>query len=128
MFDGPIKEDIGLRMEGLQYESDPFFFDFYQDPLRFGKEKDKKILNAEGYALSAVRTRINTQDHFQLHRDHFMEPIALEDISNQVYDTTVFLSIFKKAPTRPLLSSTNMDQPRHQIAFRNRCRHQNDLL
>ena len=118
-------------MEGFNTKPDRCFFDFYQDPYDLAKEKDKKILNAEGYAfISSPNENKRLKTIFNYIRDHFMEPIALEDISNQVFMTPQsFCRFFKKAPTRPLLLSNEYRiKPRHQIAFRNRCRHQNDLL
>ena len=103
VFEGPIKEDIGLRMEGLQYESRiDALLTFVKILYDLAKEKDKKILNAEGYAfISSPNENKRLKTIFNYIRDHFMEPIALEDISAIVFMTPQsFCRFFKKSTNK----------------------------
>ena len=103
VFDGPIKEDIGMRMEGLQYESRiDAFLTFIKILYDLAKEKEKKILNAEGYAfISSPNENKRLKTIFNYIRDHFMEPIALEDISAKVFMTPQsFCRFFKKSTNK----------------------------
>jgi len=127
VFEGPIKEDIGLRMEGLQYESRiDALLTFVKILYDLAKEKDKKILNAEGYAfISSPNENKRLKTIFNYIRDHFMEPIALEDISAIVFMTpqsfcrffkkstnktfTVFLNEYRINHATKLLSETDSD-------------------
>ena len=127
VFEGSIKEDIGLRMEGLQYESRiDALLTFVKILYDLAKEKDKKILNAEGYAfISSPNENKRLKTIFNYIRDHFMEPIALEDISAIVFMTpqsfcrffkkstnktfTVFLNEYRINHATKLLSETDVD-------------------
>ncbi len=110
VFDGPIKEDIGIRMEGLQYETQiDAFLTFVKILHDLAKEKDKKILNAEGYAsISNPIENKRLKKIFNYIRDHFMEPIALEDISDQVFMTPQsFCRFFKKSTQKTFTNFLN---------------------
>ena len=110
VFDGSIKEDIGIRMEGLQYETQiDAFLTFVKILHDLAKEKDKKILNAEGYAfISNPTENKRLKMIFNYIRDHFMEPIALEDISAQVFMTPQsFCRFFKKSTQKTFTNFLN---------------------
>ena len=127
VFEGPIKEDIGLRMEGLQYESRiDSFLTFIKILYDLSKEKSKKILNAEGYAfISSPNENKRLKTIFNYIRDHFMERIVLEDISDQIFMTpqsfcrffknctsktfTTFLNEYRINHATKLLSETDAD-------------------
>ena len=89
VFSGPIKEDIGLRMEGLKYESQiDGFLTFIKILHDLALTKHKEILNAAGYAfISSPIENKRLKIIFNYIRDHFMDPIALEDISSEVFMT-----------------------------------------
>ncbi len=110
VFEGPIKEDIGLRMEGLQYETQiDAFLTFVKILHDLAKEKDKKILNAGGYAfISSPTENKRLKIIFNYIRDHFMEPIALDDISAQVFMTPQsFCRFFKKSTNKTFITFLN---------------------
>ena len=110
VFDGPIKEDIGIRMEGLQYETQiDAFLTFVKILHDLAKEKDKKILNADGYAfISNPTENKRLKKIFNYIRDHFMESIALEDISDQVFMTPQsFCRFFKKSTQKTFTNFLN---------------------
>lgn len=110
VYGGSIKEDIGLRMEGLQYESQlDAFLTFVKILYDLAKEKDKKILNAEGYAfISSPSDNKRLKTIFNYIRDHFMEPIALEDISTLVFMTPQsFCRFFKKSTNKTFTAFLN---------------------
>ena len=110
VFSGSIKEDIGLRMEGLQYESQlDAFLTFVKILYDLVKEKNRKILNAEGYAfISSPSDNKRLKTIFNYIRDHFMEPIALEDISTQVFMTPQsFCRFFKKSTNKTFTAFLN---------------------
>lgn len=110
VFEGSIKEDIGLRMEGLQYETQiDAFLTFVKILHDLAKEKEKKILNAEGYAfISSPTENKRLKTIFNYIRDHFMEPIALEDISAQIFMTPQsFCRFFKKSTTKTFTTFLN---------------------
>ena len=110
VYGGSIKEDIGLRMEGLQYESQlDAFLTFVKILFDLAKEKDKKILNAEGYAfISSPSDNKRLKTIFNYIRDHFMEPIALEDISTLVFMTPQsFCRFFKKSTNKTFTAFLN---------------------
>ena len=110
VFDGSIKEDIGIRMEGLQYETQiDAFLTFVKILHDLAKEKDKKILNAEGYAfISNPTENKRLKKIFNYIRDHFMESIALEDISDQVFMTPQsFCRFFKKSTQKTFTNFLN---------------------
>ena len=110
VFDGSIKEDIGIRMEGLQYETQiDAFLTFVKILHDLAKEKDKKILNAEGYAfISNPIENKRLKKIFNYIRDHFMESIALEDISDQVFMTPQsFCRFFKKSTQKTFTNFLN---------------------
>jgi len=110
VYSGSIKEDIGLRMEGLQYESQlDAFLTFVKILYDLAKEKDRKILNAEGYAfISSPSDNKRLKTIFNYIRDHFMEPIALEDISTQVFMTPQsFCRFFKKSTNKTFTAFLN---------------------
>jgi YesN/AraC family two-component response regulator len=127
VFEGSIKEDIGLRMEGLQYESRiDSFLTFIKILYDLAKEKSKKILNAKGYAfISSPNENKRLKTIFNYIRDHFMERIVLEDISDQVFMTpqsfcrffknstnktfTTFLNEYRINHATKLLSETDAD-------------------
>lgn len=110
VFEGPIKEDIGLRMEGLQYETQiDAFLTFVKILHDLAKEKEKKILNAGGYAfISSPTENKRLKTIFNYIRDHFMEPIALDDISAQVFMTPQsFCRFFKKSTNKTFITFLN---------------------
>lgn len=110
VYGGSIKEDIGLRMEGLQYESQlDAFLTFVKILYDLAKEKDRKILNAEGYAfISSPSDNKRLKTIFNYIRDHFMEPIALEDISTLVFMTPQsFCRFFKKSTNKTFTAFLN---------------------
>ena len=110
VFEGSIKEDIGIRMEGLQYETQiDAFLTFLKILHDLAKEKHKKILNAEGYAfISSPTDNKRLKTIFNYIRDHFMKPIALEDISAQVFMTPQsFCRFFKKSTNKTFITFLN---------------------
>ncbi|MEK9603748.1 MAG: AraC family transcriptional regulator [Flavobacteriaceae bacterium] len=116
VFSGSIKEDIGLRMEGLQYESQiDALLTFIKILYDLAKEKERKILNAEGYAfISSPNENKRLKTIFNYIRDHFMEPIALEDISAKVFMTPQsFCRFFKKSTNKTFTSFLNEYRVNH---------------
>ena len=110
VFEGSIKEDIGLRMEGLQYESRiDSFLTFIKILYDLAKEKSKKILNAEGYAfISSPNENKRLKTIFNYIRDHFMERIVLEEISDQVFMTPQsFCRFFKNSTSKTFTTFLN---------------------
>ena len=110
IFSGPIKEDIGLRMEGLKYESQiDGFLTFIKILHDLALAKDKEILNAAGYAfISSPIENKRLKIIFNYIRDHFMEPIALEDISSEVFMTPQsFCRFFKKSTHKTFTTFLN---------------------
>ena len=116
VFDGSIKEDIGLRMEGLQYESRiDAFLTFVKILYDLARHPEKTILNAEGYAfISSPMENKRLKSIFNYIRDHFMEPIALEDISARVYMTPQsFCRFFKKSTHKTFTTFLNEYRVNH---------------
>jgi YesN/AraC family two-component response regulator len=116
VFDGPIKEDIGIRMEGLQYETQiDAFLTFVKILHDLAKEKDKKILNAEGYAfISSPSENKRLKTIFNYIRDHFMEPISLDQISARVFMTPQsFCRFFKKSTQKTFINFLNEYRVNH---------------
>ena len=110
VFSGSIKDDIGMRMEGLQYETQlDAFLTFIKILYDLAIEKDRDILNAEGYAfISSPSDNKRLRTIFNYIRDHFMEPIALEDISSQVFMTPQsFCRFFKKSTNKTFTAFLN---------------------
>ena len=110
VFEGPIKDDIGMRMEGLKYESHvDGFLTLIKILYDLAVVKDKKILNSEGYAfISSPMENRRLKIIFNYIRDHFMEPIALEEISAQVFMTPQsFCRFFKKSTNKTFTSFLN---------------------
>lgn len=116
VYSGSIKDDIGLRMEGLQYETQiDAFLTFVKILYDLAKVKDRKILNAEGYAfISSPTENKRLKIIFNYIRDHFMEPIALEDISTRVFMTPQsFCRFFKKSTNKTFTSFLNEYRVNH---------------
>ncbi len=100
VFNGPIKEDIGYRMEGLQYESEiDGLLTLVKILYDLSLEKDIQILNAAGYAfISSPMENKRLKKLLNYIRGHFMEPIALQDIADEVNMTPQsFCRFFKKS-------------------------------
>ena len=97
-------------MEGLQYETQiDAFLTFVKILHDLAKEKNKRILNAEGYAfISSPNENKRLKAIFNYIRDHFMEPIALEEISAQVFMTPQsFCRFFKKSTNKTFITFLN---------------------
>lgn len=100
VFNGQIKEDIGYRMEGLQYESEiDGLLTLVKILYDLSLEKDIQILNAAGYAfISSPMENKRLKKLLNYIRGHFMEPIALQDIADEVNMTPQsFCRFFKKS-------------------------------
>jgi AraC-like DNA-binding protein len=100
VFNGQIKEDIGYRMEGLQYESEiDGLLTLVKILYDLSLEKDIQILNAAGYVfISSPMENKRLKKLLNYIRGHFMEPIALQDIADEVNMTPQsFCRFFKKS-------------------------------
>jgi AraC-like DNA-binding protein len=97
-------------MEGLQYETQiDAFLTFVKILHDLAKEKHKRILNAEGYAfISSPTENKRLKTIFNYIRDHFMESIALDDISAKVFMTPQsFCRFFKKSTQKTFTTFLN---------------------
>ena len=107
-FSGPIKDDIGIRMEGLKYETQlDGLLTFIKILYDLSQHKEKQILNANGYAfISSPMENKRLKIIFNYIRDNFMDQIVLNDIADKVYMTPQsFCRFFKRAPAKRLLLS-----------------------
>ena len=110
VFSGPVKDDIGMRMEGLKYESKiDAFLTFLKILHDLAKQKDRQILNAGGYAfISSPTENKRLKTIFNYIRDNFMESIALEDISAKVFMTPQsFCRFFKRSTNKTFTTFLN---------------------
>lgn len=110
VFSGPIKDDIGMRMEGLKYETKiDAFLTFLKILYDLAKQKDRQILNAEGYAfISSPTENKRLKTIFNYIRDHFMESIPLVDISAKVFMTPQsFCRFFKRSTNKTFTTFLN---------------------
>ena len=110
VFSGKIKDDIGMRMEGLKYESQiDAFLTFLKILHDLAKQRDRQILNAEGYAfISSPSENKRLKTIFNYIRDHFMESVALEDISAKVFMTPQsFCRFFKRSTNKTFTTFLN---------------------
>ena len=116
VFNGSIKDDIGIRMEGLQYESQvDSFLTFIKILYDLATHKEKQILNAEGYAfISSPMENKRLKVIFNYIRDNFMEQIALDDIADKVYMTPQsFCRFFKKSTNKTFTAFLNEYRVNH---------------
>ena len=110
VFSGQIKDDIGMRMEGLKYESQiDAFLTFLKILHDLAKQRNRQILNAEGYAfISSPSENKRLKTIFNYIRDHFMESVALEDISAKVFMTPQsFCRFFKRSTNKTFTTFLN---------------------
>ena len=109
-FSGPIKDDIGIRMEGLKYETQlDGLLTFIKILYDLSQYKEKQILNAKGYAfISSPMENKRLKIIFNYIRDNFMDQIALDDIADKVYLTPQsFCRFFKKSTSKTFTSFLN---------------------
>ena len=102
-YSGAIKDDIGIRMEGLKYETQlDGLLTFIKILYDLSIYKEKQILNAEGYAfISSPMENKRLKIIFNYIRDNFMDQIALDDIAAIVYMTPQsFCRFFKKSTNK----------------------------
>ena len=99
-----------MRMEGLKYESQiDAFLTFLKILHDLAKQRDRQILNAEGYAfISSPLENKRLKTIFNYIRDHFMESVALEDISAKVFMTPQsFCRFFKRSTNKTFTTFLN---------------------
>ena len=109
-YSGAIKDDIGIRMEGLKYETQlDGLLTFIKILYDLSIYKEKLILNAEGYAfISSPMENKRLKIIFNYIRDNFMDQIALDDIAAIVYMTPQsFCRIFKKSTNKTFTNFLN---------------------
>ena len=110
VFNGPIKDDIGIRMEGLKYETQlDGLLTFIKILHDLSTYKEKQILNAEGYVfISSPNENRRLNIIFNYIRDNFMDQIPLDDIAAKVYMTSQsFCRFFKKSTGKTFTSFLN---------------------
>ena len=103
VFSGAIKDDVGIRMEGLKYETQlDGLLTFIKILYDLSIYKEKQILNAEGYAfISSPMENKRLKIIFNYIRDNFMDQIPLDDIAAIVYMTPQsFCRFFKKSTNK----------------------------
>ena len=109
-YSGAIKDDIGIRMEGLKYETQlDGLLTFIKILYDLSIYKEKQILNAEGYAfISSPMENKRLKIIFNYIRDNFMNQIALDDIAAIVYMTPQsFCRFFKKSTNKTFTNFLN---------------------
>tara|TARA_B100000900_G_scaffold413156_1_gene436490 strand:- start:8458 stop:9324 length:867 start_codon:yes stop_codon:yes gene_type:complete len=127
VFSGAIKDDVGIRMEGIKYETQlDGLLTFIKILYDLSIYKEKQILNAEGYAfISSPMENKRLKIIFNYIRDNFMDQIPLDDIAATVYMTpqsfcrffkistnktfTNFLNEYRINHATKLLSETDQD-------------------
>ena len=127
VFSGAIKDDVGIRMEGIKYETQlDGLLTFIKILYDLSIYKEKQILNAEGYAfISSPMENKRLKIIFNYIRDNFMDQIPLDDIAAIVYMTpqsfcrffkistnktfTNFLNEYRINHATKLLSETDQD-------------------
>ena len=110
VFNGPIKDDIGIRMEGLKYETQlDGLLTFIKILYDLSVHNEKQILNAKGYAfISSPTENKRLKIIFNYIRDNFMDQIALDDVASSVYMTPQsFCRFFKKSTGKTFTSFLN---------------------
>ena len=110
VFNGPNKDDIGIRMEGLKYETQlDGLLTFIKILYDLSAHNEKQILNAEGYAfISSPTENKRLKIIFNYIRDNFMDQIALDDVASSVYMTPQsFCRFFKKSTGKTFTSFLN---------------------
>lgn len=109
-YSGAIKDDIGIRMEGLKYETQlDGLLTFIKILYDLSIYKEKQILNAEGYAfISSPVENKRLKIIFNYIRDNFMDQIPLDDIAAIVYMTPQsFCRFFKKSTNKTFTNFLN---------------------
>jgi AraC-like DNA-binding protein len=110
VFSGAIKDDVGIRMEGLKYETQlDGLLTFIKILYDLSIYKEKQILNAEGYAfISSPVENKRLKIIFNYIRDNFMDQIPLDDIAAIVYMTPQsFCRFFKKSTNKTFTNFLN---------------------
>lgn len=110
VFSGAIKDDVGIRMEGLKYETQlDGLLTFIKILYDLSIYKEKQILNAEGYAfISSPMENKRLKIIFNYIRDNFMDQIPLDDIAAIVYMTPQsFCRFFKKSTNKTFTNFLN---------------------
>jgi len=110
VFSGAIKDDVGIRMEGLKYETQlDGLLTFIKILYDLSIYKEKQILNAEGYAfISSPIENKRLKIIFNYIRDNFMDQIPLDDIAAIVYMTPQsFCRFFKKSTNKTFTNFLN---------------------
>jgi len=109
-YSGAIKDDIGIRMEGLKYETQlDGLLTFIKILYDLSIYTEKQILNAEGYAfISSPVENKRLKIIFNYIRDNFMDQIALDDLAAIVYMTPQsFCRFFKKSTNKTFTNFLN---------------------
>ena len=110
VFSGAIKDDVGIRMEGIKYETQlDGLLTFIKILYDLSIYKEKQILNAEGYAfISSPMENKRLKIIFNYIRDNFMDQIPLDDIAAIVYMTPQsFCRFFKKSTNKTFTNFLN---------------------
>lgn len=110
VFSGAIKDDVGIRMEGLKYETQlDGLLTFIKILYDLSIYKEKQILNAEGYAfISSPMENKRLKIIFNYIRDNFMDQIPLDEIAAIVYMTPQsFCRFFKKSTNKTFTNFLN---------------------
>ncbi len=109
-FQGRVKQKIGEKMELLEYQTDfQRLLSILNILNELGNSKEYKVLNAEGYSISAEvkdNERINTV--FNYVKTNFKEEIPLEIIADKVSMTIPsFCRYFKKITNKTFVQFVN---------------------
>ena len=110
VFNGSIKKDIGMRMEGLKYESNiDGFLTFLKILYDLARSKEKQILNDQGYAfISNPIENKRLKIIFNYIRDNFTDHIELSEIASQIFMTPQsFCRFFKKSTNKTFTTFLN---------------------
>jgi AraC-like DNA-binding protein len=109
-FTGNVKKNVGQQIEAMEHQP-PMerLFSLLTILSELERTDEYKILNADGFSME-----LQTQDNdrinsvFNYVKDHFQEPIALEEVSNLVSMTTPsFCRYFKKITNKTFTAFVN---------------------
>lgn len=118
VFDSDTKKDIGLRMEGIQFES---HLDRLLTLVKILNDlsvcKHKTLLNAESYSLSTnVKNNERIKTIFNYIRENFSHEVSLEEVANLIHMTPQsFCRFFKKSTKKTFVQFLNEYRMNHAV-------------
>ena len=118
VFYGDIKQDIGLRMEGIQFESQlDGLLTLIKILNDLSLSKEMTLLNAESYYLSSnLRDNERIKLIFNYIRENFMNEVSLYEISNLIHMTPQsFCRFFKKSTKKTFVQFLNEYRMNHAV-------------